>query len=695
MSDWDHVKAAVAHVVAGTGPTAMEGTAFFVGDGLALTALHVVADTDRETPVFLDPIVLTFEGGHVTPATIVEEMWNTQWDWVALKCERPPNVAPLEMRQDAPLDAEWRAFGYPRATEPGETRGGETIGGKVRDTQRTLAGVAAIQLYCDEAAAGLGAPLHGFSGAPCVIDGRVAGLLRSTLIQESFDGRGKRRIFTKAGTVFACPGSALVEFQVERGASRLQGTWGAPELIGRDFLVFLSSSEGQFKKLRPVVTTAHEKFQNALGAPHYVPVSEALVSPEAFLRTVAALCRARVVVFDATGFEPAIMLLVGIRSVVRRGLTVLSVGGEYALGDALRVPFNITDANIVSHSLRQAQRKPDPVDLLADRVARGLREMDSAVYVDNPAYDSIRRLPAERRGLIPKEEGVLVLCPFESDYNEQIWEQRLRPALKHRWELLRQGQEARRDDLGVARSLELNSPRLVTHALYEYIRRAQACVVDLTHWSENVLFELGVRLAASREGAACVLSKRWVDEGNDAGGQRRQIAALFVDEAGLYDPDLDWEEEAAYEKAYGPRATLARLGLGDGSVHRAIVAALDVDHEPASRTVFADLIGAAALFGKVQGSNAKPVALYPGNRLLTAREESAEFERLLAAWFYLYHVELTKGAELSADARAAAEHISVTLVERHGERLEALSEHAGDDLKGALDALTEMAIGGL
>ena len=42
------------------------------------------------------------------------------------------------------------------------------------------------------------------------------------------------------------------------------------------------------------------------------------------------------------------------------------------------------------------------------------------VSVDH-AFDALRRLPADRRGGIPSEEGVLVLCPFDPDYSRDRW----------------------------------------------------------------------------------------------------------------------------------------------------------------------------------------------------------------------------------------------------------------------------------
>jgi hypothetical protein len=113
--------------------------------------------------------------------------------------------------------------------------------------------------------------------------------------------------------------------------------------------------------------------------------------------------------------------------------------------------------------------------------------------------------------------------------------------------------------------------------------------------------------------------------------------------------------------AYGPEAVLRFRGLADGSVHKAIVMALDVDREPASRSVYRELIDTAELFGKMQG-NSKPVGLYPANPLLAAREEAAEFDRLLAAWLHLYHRCTPQERSEDAQLRNAIEHIAVPLM---------------------------------
>ena len=49
-----------------------------------------------------------------------------------------------------------------------------------------------------------------------------------------------------------------------------------------------------------------------------------------YLRTVAECDLA---VFDLTGFEPAVMLLLGVRAVVRRGVTICTYRGRVPFGE--------------------------------------------------------------------------------------------------------------------------------------------------------------------------------------------------------------------------------------------------------------------------------------------------------------------------------------------------------------------------
>ena len=56
------------------------------------------------------------------------------------------------------------------------------------------------------------------------------------------------------------------------------------------------------------------------------------------------LCLAPIAIFDATDFEPAVMLALGVRAVVRRGVTLTSIADELT--------------PTISRSCRSTSRKP-------------------------------------------------------------------------------------------------------------------------------------------------------------------------------------------------------------------------------------------------------------------------------------------------------------------------------------------------
>ena len=658
------------------------GTAFFVGDKYAVTALHVVADTRGGQPVFRTSLAVQF-GADPILASVVDGFWDAAGDWAVLECASSPAVPPLARRSTVDRNEVWDAFGYPDIQPDGKT-----FQGAVRDPSATFRSTTAIELFCEDVA-GLGARMHGASGAPCLVDGEVVGVLRSTLVEKLVDAEGRVQIFTQAGAVYACPAATIVDWQANRARAILPGTWAPAGIATQDFVVFLSEAEKAPKAytLKPTVERAFELLgDTGLSTPEFHFAAAAIQSETALLDAVRALCHARAVVFDATDFEPAIMLLAGIRAVVRRGVTILSIGGKYALGSQVDIPFNVTDANVVAHSREQdASEGKKSIPLLEQRLRGGLQEVSSPYYLDLPVYDALRRLPPERRGILASDEGVLVLCSFTETYLKEVWTEQLRPALQHQLDRLQKERGRRPDDadLGVARSLDISSARLVSQALFETIRRAQSCVADLTLWPANVLFELGVRFAASGEYTACMIDSRWEETVKPSWREPcRSLVSQLVPEDHRYNSSLRWAEEPAFGKVFGPGAVEGTGVLG-GSVHGAVERALDISHEPAARPVYRELLDAAELFSRTpgKGGRSKPVGLFPGHEQLPAREEEAEFERLLAAWYYLLHrYSPEERASAGPIARAAA-GIAQSISQRHSQRLAKFPEAEASEIK--------------
>lgn len=195
-------RAAVAQVSADSPDGGVRGTAFLIAPRYALTALHVVADRHATPPLAFHSIRLHF-GASVVAAQVVPSACDGQADWALLALATEPvdaggqPILPLpllELTEEALSDTQvqWRSCGFPEAKPDGLD-----VAGEVRTTQAQVGGQRALQLFSAEAAAGAGAPVSGLSGAPVVVDGAVAGLLRWATL----DGEGR----SVAGALFACP----------------------------------------------------------------------------------------------------------------------------------------------------------------------------------------------------------------------------------------------------------------------------------------------------------------------------------------------------------------------------------------------------------------------------------------------------------------------------------------------------------
>lgn len=160
---------AIGQVLDATG--APLGTGFLVaiegGVGKVLTARHVVANR-ANVQVRFDKA-----GGQILTATAVK--LGVQCDCAVLSGAAPDGVRPLALHQPPnTTDAvTWRTVGYPRLI--GFTRGG--FGGAVRVVDREE-----LDLHCVELPAGTARNMgDGLSGAPCLIDGAVVGVITDVL----------------------------------------------------------------------------------------------------------------------------------------------------------------------------------------------------------------------------------------------------------------------------------------------------------------------------------------------------------------------------------------------------------------------------------------------------------------------------------------------------------------------------------
>lgn len=228
--------------------------------------------------------------------------------------------------------------------------------------------------------------------------------------------------------------------------------------------------------------------------PMHVRAEDAIADAAAYRATVRALCTADVLIADVGDFDnPAVMLLLGIRAAVRRGVTVICTRSAMTEEVWRRVPFNIREIKPIS--LAEPERR---VRDLADAIRDGLGQMgQQSAYLDLPVYDSVRKLvPDGSVGNAP----VLYLRSFSESYRENNLEgvrQHLQSALATPFPGCR-----------LYSVIDEASPRLAGQRLYSAIRHRELCVVDWTEWRANVFFEMGARLASHPRMPLCIIDAK-------------------------------------------------------------------------------------------------------------------------------------------------------------------------------------------
>lgn len=185
------------------------GTGFLVGESLALTAFHVVADRQRAlqggAPLVASKILLTFRCGAQAEATIVDGCLDPSADFALLRLvwragAPPPDPLPLFLRTPSNQKTPWQTFGYPDDNPEGMVNDGY-----IQDATTVREGAAALQLYSTNAAAR--AHVNGLSGAPVLVSGEndalaVVGLLRSAIQDQDRESR--------EGVVYGCPLASIL-----------------------------------------------------------------------------------------------------------------------------------------------------------------------------------------------------------------------------------------------------------------------------------------------------------------------------------------------------------------------------------------------------------------------------------------------------------------------------------------------------
>jgi hypothetical protein len=352
---------------------------------------------------------------------------------------------------------------------------------------------------------------------------------------------------------------------------------------------------------------------------------DAVSSVEHWAETVEALAQADFVVADVSNFEPAVMALLGVRSVLRRGVTISVKRGD--LKDPVAVPFNVQETRVLSYD-------DNFYDNLQGAIVEGSdsRDKDSN-YLDLPAYHAVRA-PRPETWANDDPKTVLVLCPFSDDYRE-YYEKTLR-------EIIRGNTMNRKPQ----RMLDLRSPRLVGQALYEQIRWSSRCIVDWTGWRPNVFFELGVRLACSEHDPMCIIDRSALTKEVPSVGELQQCARLRA----LFGP-VEYDKGDPYTALKAVLQSWVVTPQGSGRTapsHQTLPPAGTFTVAQASFLWTQEALlqlphreqrqAAVRMLGRDQERNPEQLTLFGGNQDFTAELEAAVTEKWIAAWLYLRHL---------------------------------------------------------
>ena len=234
-------------------------------------------------------------------------------------------------------------------------------------------------------------------------------------------------------------------------------------------------------------------------SPGKLMAEDVLASPGSFAHAVEQVCAAELAVFDLTNFEPAVMILLGIRAVIRRGLTVCVARQHDPPWRDAEPPFHLREVSLVMSPTR---------DAVQARILEGIKQLaqPGSSYSDLPCFDLIRSVSPDQEQRqtrafdAERNPSILALVPFDPAYVRRNWN-RIKSNLPATAQdktikLRREADEVARPAL--LRTLDLDSPRVVSAQLFEAIRLTDFCLVDVTTARPNVFFELGVRLAANR-----------------------------------------------------------------------------------------------------------------------------------------------------------------------------------------------------
>ena len=322
------------------------GTGYLVTGDLVLTASHVVPTRSANVEVRIEDGAGAGQP-RFRPATLPAVWRDEQLDVILLRVHPPiADVVtprwPTSARHD---NAEWTSVAYPKAASATGPEGREWKTAGLAGTLYAHGGAGQGRREIDLGVRDWpGTTWRGASGAPIFVDSELVGIITDQL--EAFEGRRLRGVSTD------------LLLQNPRFLATIAPPWLEPFPETLWVLALISeSSQAELPRLLNAMLQEHRialaevSGQEVDTRVRGVVITEALETPARWLQFVQAMCVAPIMIVDVTGFQPAVMLALGVRSVVRRGVTVTTTANLVDEAQLSRLPFDIQETKLVSTAL--------------------------------------------------------------------------------------------------------------------------------------------------------------------------------------------------------------------------------------------------------------------------------------------------------------------------------------------------------
>jgi hypothetical protein len=313
------------------------------------------------------------------------------------------------------------------------------------------------------------------------------------------------------------------------------------------------------------------------------------------------------------------------RSVVRRGVSLVATDRTLDATEWANVPFDLKELQILT-----LPPGVSGASALAKALseARAILREEASSYRDTPVFDIVRRARRRTPELPLGETEVFTLCSFSAHHDSSLL-----PTLR----LLLEGvQRLDRGQLRLRRVRDYeSSPLIVAERLYELIRFAPLCMVDLSEWRPNVLFELGVRLVVHSIPPICVIQESDVADLAKMPPTHRDLLEFFRP---IVYPTTDaHERREEFQAAFAAELErrLARRQPTD-TPHAAASRNVDLSQEHGGQ-LFHDVLRhqARAMLGPDVVRSGRIPVIYGTNKQINQQALDATIEVLWASWLLI------------------------------------------------------------